>query len=378
MHLLRIAFVSDNRTGGMSRTMHFTSDELRLRGHTVTHWFSGQLHPPSLPAGFLNRFAVPWRVWRRLSAALARGERYDVVEIHEPAAFHCVRHRASLPPVVVFSYGLEDRFHAALLGYRRLKGLPVSLKQRWSHTTISLPAGYAVRHAAQVVCSNSEDVEHLVSRGVPRERVKRHFSGVDAEFLAAGAAVRPRSPERGVLFLGGWYDRKGVRDLVPALTALLDRFPSLPVTLAGGDVPESAVLASFAERVRPKLRVIPRVESGPDLIRLYADHALFVLPSYFEGQPLVMIEAAAMKLAIVTTGICGMRDFIQDGRNGRLVSVGDPDGLARTLASLVSDAAEVARLGEAAHGSAASQTWAAAAAGLDEAYQNAVRLGNPP
>ncbi|MFM7101391.1 MAG: glycosyltransferase family 4 protein [Verrucomicrobiota bacterium] len=378
MHLLRIAFVADHRLGGMSRTMHFTTDELRQRGHQVTHWFSSDLDSPPLPRGFFHRFAVPWRIGRRLAGAVRRGSRYDVVEIHEPAAFHCVRQRAALPPLVVFSYGLEDRFHAAMLAYRRLKGLPIRFKQRWSHATISIPAGYAVRQAAQVVCSNSEDVEHLVSRGIPRERVRRHFSGVDAAFLEAGAALAPRPPGRGLLFLGGWYDRKGIRDLVPALTMLLDWHPDLPVTLAGGDVPEAAVLAAFPEGLRGRLQVIPRVENGPDLIRLYARHALFVLPSYFEGQPLVMIEAAAMKMAIVTTGICGMRDFIEDGRNGRLVAVGHPEALAGVLDSLVRDAAEVARLGEAAHRSAAAQTWAAAAAGLEEAYGAALRLGNPP
>jgi glycosyltransferase involved in cell wall biosynthesis len=39
------------------------------------------------------------------------------------------------------------------------------------------------------------------------------------------------------------------------------------------------------------------------------------LPSYFEGQPLTMLEAAAMGLAILTTNICGMADFIENGIN---------------------------------------------------------------
>jgi glycosyltransferase involved in cell wall biosynthesis len=51
-----------------------------------------------------------------------------------------------------------------------------------------------------------------------------------------------------------------------------------------------------------------------------------VLPSFYEGQPLSMIEAATQGLAIVTTNVCGMKDFLTHEVDGLLLPVGDCAG----------------------------------------------------
>jgi glycosyltransferase involved in cell wall biosynthesis len=371
MRLLRVAYVANDRAGGMSRTLYCTGDELVRRGHEVEYWFADR-HPHWRPAPpSLRRFVIPWQTARELRRAVRAGARWDVLEIHEAQASWTVWHRRRLPPVVVFSYGLEDRYHAAFLAYRRAKGRPVSLKQRWSHATISRPAGYAVRHAAHVICSNADDVEHLAARGVSRARLTRHFSGVEPEFLAAGANLVGHPRRHGVLFLGGWGERKGAPDLVPALSELARRFPALPITLAGVGVPAERVLAEFPAEVRPRLHVRSRLEGTAALIELYAQHTVLVLPSFFEGQPLVLIEAAALGLCPVTTHVCGMRDFIAPGRNGLTVPVADPPALLAALGELAANPRRCQTLGEAARQTAQSHTWGAAAENLSCAYHAA-------
>ena len=86
-----------------------------------------------------------------------------------------------------------------------------------------------------------------------------------------------------------------------------------------------------------------------------------------------MIEAAAFGMAIVTTGICGMADFIRDGQNGLLVKVADPEDLAAKVESLVRDPALAGRLGDAARQTAREHTWARSAQTILQAYERAVR-----
>ncbi len=371
MRILRVADIPNNRTGGMSRTMHCTGDALAAAGHQVDYLFGGEFNVAG-PIQF-RRFAVPLKIPSLIRRLAQQGKQYDVVEIHEPlAAPYCWQRRRnrSLPPLVVFSYGLEERSHPALLNYRRLKDLPVTLKNRYSPLTVVWQAKYAVRHADHVICSNSEDVRHLQSAGVPLEKLTQHHSGVEPEFLAAGRAEA--NPERsGILFLGSWLPRKGILDLVPAVSAVMREHPALRFTAAGCGVDAAQVLSSFPTDLCPRIHVVPAIADNRILIELYRDHAILALPSYFEGQPLVMMEAAALGLAIVTTGICGMADFITDRENGLTVAVGNIAALTDRLNCLVGDAALARRLGESARRKVARFTWANAAQKILRAYEQA-------
>jgi glycosyltransferase involved in cell wall biosynthesis len=188
--------------------------------------------------------------------------------------------------------------------------------------------------------------------GVPTARVTLQHGGVGPQFFAD-----PPGPRRGVLFVGTWIERKGVLDLVPALATLLDRRPGTPVTVAGCGVPAEQVLADFPERHRPRVRVVPQITDEDALADLYLAHAVFAFPSTFEGLPLAVLEAAAAGLAVVTTGVCGMKDTICDGRTGLLVPVGDPGQLAAALERLVADPGLASRLGGAARESVRHYTW---------------------
>lgn len=357
----------------MSRTMYGTGDELIKQGHTVDYWFEDDLQTAGIPPQ-LRRFVVPWRIVRMVRLALAAGRRYDVVEIHEPLASAYALQRSSLPPLVIFSYGLEERSRLATLDYRRRKGLPISLKSRYSPLTVVWQAAYAVRHATHVICSNSEDVEYLRQAGVPTDRLTRHHSGVESEFLIAGQNLPALAQRRGLLFLGAWLHRKGTLDLVEAANKVLAEFPQTHLTVAGCMTDESTVQQAFNPAVRQQIRVIPAIADNRRLIEVYANHAVFVLPSYFEGQPLAMIEAAALGLPIVTTNVCGMLDFVRPGENGLTVPVADPQALAAALRRLLADPALTHRLGENARQLAQQHTWSSAAGKIAAAYGRAIAV----
>jgi glycosyltransferase involved in cell wall biosynthesis len=69
------------------------------------------------------------------------------------------------------------------------------------------------------------------------------------------------------------------------------------------------------------------------------------LPSYREGLPKVLVEAAASGRAIVATDAPGCREVVRDGWNGLLVPVRDAVALAEAIGRLLADPAERARMG---------------------------------
>jgi glycosyltransferase involved in cell wall biosynthesis len=374
MNILRVANIPDNRTGGMSRVIYNTGDLLTEMGHRVDYLFA-----PGIGAArsrIAARFLTPWRVGAQVAELNRRQGPYDVVEIHEPLSMWCgSRHRwgREFPPVVALSFGLEARSHSVAINYRRIKGLPVSLKQRISPLTLVWQATAGLRSAAAVVCMNNEDRDYLLARGVPEGRVHIAWTGVGSAFLEAGAASPDSDRSGRLLFLGTWIERKGILDLVPAVATALARFPAACLTVAGCQLEEEEVRDAFPPEMRGRIEVIPRVATDDELVRLYRRHQVLILPSIFEGLPLVIQEAAAMKLAVVTTPVCGMKDVIRDGENGIFVGVGAPDQLTAAVSRLLADPGLADRLGEAAHRSAREYPWDRTARGFLAGYEAAVR-----
>jgi glycosyltransferase involved in cell wall biosynthesis len=73
---------------------------------------------------------------------------------------------------------------------------------------------------------------------------------------------------------------------------------------------------------------------------------VFVLPSLWEGLPLVLIEAGSLGRPMVATDIGGTREIVTDGETGLLVPPADPAALAAAVHRLLADPVLAARLGE--------------------------------
>jgi glycosyltransferase involved in cell wall biosynthesis len=378
MKILRIANVPDNHTGGMSRAMYGTSEALQEAGHDVVHLFSNRL-----PQFHFIRVSVLRRLLTALSLPLVirRTQRregiFDIIEIHEPiAAFACLFRNLSSgsPPIVVFSHGLEERSFKIEVEYRKRKNQTLSFKERISSLLTVAQSKFAVHSADHVLCCNSQDVNFLEQQGVSPEKITRHFNGIEFDYLNAGqtAAIKRAGKfqsQRAILFVGTWQERKGIATLVPALNTVLQAYPDATFTAAGCGGTSDHILNSFGTKVRSRVQVIPYFEGNTALTELYQVHNIFVLPSIFEGQPLVMIEAAAFGLALVTTNVCGMIDFIKPESNGLLVPVSDEEALTAALIRLCNDRNLVQSLGNAAQVSATKQTWQHSAQNIFKAYQ---------
>ena len=164
---------------------------------------------------------------------------------------------------------------------------------------------------------------------------------------------QPRDGDgRRLLFLSNLIPEKGPIDLLDAVDAMGDEARGLHVRFVGeadDDVADEVRRrgdALAARGVRVEFAGV-HVDREKSLDYLWAD--VFVLPSRYppEGQPLVLLEAMAAGLPIVSTRHSGIPHTVRDGREGLIVEPGDTDALADALGRLANDAELRARLGRA-------------------------------
>lgn len=203
---------------------------------------------------------------------------------------------------------------------------------------------------SRLVLQNPDDVRLFEqARLVAPERVRLiPGSGVDCQRFqpAADAGTADTTRPMRVLLPARLLWDKGLAEYVAAARALLASGRSIRFWLAGtpdegnpASVPDATVRGWEAEGL---LRWLGHVDDMP---ALYRKVDIVVLPSYREGLPKGLIEAAACGLPLVTNDVPGCREVVTDGHNGYLVPARDAAALARAIAQLHDDPAARQRMG---------------------------------
>lgn len=202
------------------------------------------------------------------------------------------------------------------------------------------------RAGSRVLVQNEDDRALFVERGlVKAERVALiPGSGVDTDAFIP--TPEPYGPPVALCVARLLWD-KGIGELVEAARLLRARTVRLRVQVAGDPdpanprvIPDDVVRAWMAEGV------VEFLGRRDDIAALTAASHIAVLPSYREGMPKALLEAAACGRPLVTTDVPGCRALVEDGVNGLLVPVRDAVALADALEQLALDPSLRTRLGQ--------------------------------
>jgi glycosyltransferase involved in cell wall biosynthesis len=171
--------------------------------------------------------------------------------------------------------------------------------------------------------------------------------------------------------VGTWIDHKGIYALAEAFEKLLALAPRVQLTIAGCAETEDRVRHYFSPGTQGSINVQPFI-SRAEMPELYAQHDIFVLPSLVEGMPLVLLEAMASGLAIVTTESSGMTDLVEDGHDGLLTIPGDADSLTVAMSTLCGNSQLRRTLGIAAQEKMKRFTWKLSALRHEAVFRRAM------
>jgi glycosyltransferase involved in cell wall biosynthesis len=195
-----------------------------------------------------------------------------------------------------------------------------------------------VGRRTRVIFQNRETLDFFLGRKlVAREcAVLVRGTGVDLEEFR----VVPEPEGEPVVMLAGrlLWD-KGIGETVEAargLRAAVRRFRL--VVVGRPDVANPKAVAEAQLRAWHEAGDLEWWGYRRDMPEVLAQATLVVLPSYAEGLPKVLVEAAAVGRAIVTTDVPGCREVVRDGVNGLLVAPREVEPLAEAIDVLLADA----------------------------------------
>jgi glycosyltransferase involved in cell wall biosynthesis len=203
------------------------------------------------------------------------------------------------------------------------------------------------RTAIVVACADEERTAAIRDGVATPQRVRTVNYGVRPDASMAPdpklLAFRGDGPLLG--FVAGLRDQKGLPTLLDALELLAaeGRAPRFAIVGNGplgheverrvrsGPLAATTLVTGFSGRVEPYLAALD----------------VFVLPSYWEGMPIAVLEAMAMGLPVVASAVNGTPEAVTEGETGYLVPAHDARALADRLAELAGDHEARRRTGEA-------------------------------
>jgi glycosyltransferase involved in cell wall biosynthesis len=196
------------------------------------------------------------------------------------------------------------------------------------------------------VVQNQDDFGELQSMGVPRDRI----------VVIEGSGVSTRdfsvSPEPNGKVVVTMVSRvlwdKGVGEFVEAAKILADEGSTAKFILVGDPDPENPASVQPTQiQEWHDSGTIQWLGHRKDINDIWSRSHIAVLPSYREGMPKVLLEAASCGRPIVTTDATGCREIVTEGENGFLVPVGNSEALADSIKKLIQDRDMRGRMGQA-------------------------------
>ncbi len=315
--MLNIAFIMEQHLGHrayyLNLKAHLEKDpRVSTRWIEVTYRNSRSLteHLPFIP----NSLRSTW-IGRQQVLKGLRGSRFDALFFNTqvPAAF--INDEVTQYPYVISTdiTPLQyDRMAELYEHHADSPGLIREVKYKINCSTF--------RQAARVLPWSTWTAESVINEySVMPEAVEVVAPGVDLDAWKPVNRSRDHSPIR-ILFVGGDLERKGGLDVLEVFKALPRNAAEL-ILVTRANVPET-----------PGVRVIQNLfPNSPELIALYQDSDIFVLPSKAEAFGIAVVEASAAGLPVVTSSGGGLKDIVVDHQTGFTVQPGNRDELKSAL-----------------------------------------------
>ncbi|MCP4346506.1 MAG: glycosyltransferase family 4 protein [Desulfobacterales bacterium] len=178
-----------------------------------------------------------------------------------------------------------------------------------------------------------------VSSSIARE-LKTHYGLMNVKVMNNG--INPGNFKKAaqvysrpvVLFVGKVTQGKGVTDILAAFSLVRLKVPDAELWLVGvGELAEKIRHMQKTGQARG-VRLLGMLDFS-EVLDVYRQARIFVLPSYYEGMPNVILEAMASGLPVIGSDVSGIPDLIADGETGYLVPVRNPKILAKRMTDLL-------------------------------------------
>lgn len=345
--ILHVADIKVDPFSGMGRIVYYWKKAFEEAGHTFYHIGKEEVpcsHPSKFSKGALQYYKAHYQ-----------NKKPDIIVAHEPVSGKFISTKI---PVVLFSHGIEQReWNLRNTKYQKFHD-PVSLKSKLLFPMWRLKnCNRGLKKSTLLLLSNSEDQQYAIQHYNRRkEDIVIFRNGVKKDFLNVENQFKTFTKTCTIGFSATWIRRKGTDLIVEVARKLQVQNIEIKWLLFGTVFTEEEVKKDFPKEIHPNIDVIPKFNTTEEKT-LFQQLDIFILPSFFEGQSLALLQAMGAGLCCITSNCCAQIDLIQHKENGLLFKTGDASDLLQQIKFAISNPELRKTMAENAAKSVADREW---------------------
>jgi len=368
------ANVPSDPDSGAAGTVYQTNRALRELGHEVDEIWADDLGR-RIRHGNLHYLAeLPFRFRDVVRERCAR-KNYDVVQLSQPHAYLVAKDLRKSRYGGVFvnrSHGLELRVNAEIKPWLDLYDPSRSFFRkagtRAFRTLLDRQWRIMAKESDGIILPCCDDRDYLLTKlHLPTSKVRAIHHGVAREVMPVRFMPKDNAAFKRILYVGQFAFFKGPHVLVRVINKVLMEQQGMSFTWVCGKEHHANIRRMLDDRIGERVQLLEWM-SQKELADVYASHGLFIYPSYVEGAGKASLEAMAHGLCVVASDTSGMRDYIRNGKNGYLVSVGDIAAFSEVICRTQKDSEGAAAMARKAAEDAREYTWSKCATESVEFY----------
>ncbi len=176
-----------------------------------------------------------------------------------------------------------------------------------------------------------------------KEEISLFYNYKNTYVIGNGVDIGEFYPQNGknkenyILFVGRLDFRKGIFDLLESWKIVISQNKDCELIIVGkGPLEKKIREFLIMNNIEMRVKLFGFV-SRENLVKLYQNAKICVIPSHYEGLPTVLLEAMACGLPVISTEVSGSKDVIKDNYNGMFVPTQSPEKLAFKILYLLNN-----------------------------------------
>ncbi len=189
----------------------------------------------------------------------------------------------------------------------------------------------------QIIANSAHTAQNIkTAYNLPTGKINICYKAIDTQrilqYLSEAKSYRTNSK---ILFVGNNFQRKGLPILIAASVPVLRNFPNVEFLIVGKDKSQQEMEKICEKLVVTKSFRFLGLKSQLELLEIYIQSDIFVMPSLTEAFGVVFLEAMMCGLVVIGSKVGGIPELIQHGFNGLLVPPNCPAKLAEEIMNLL-------------------------------------------
>lgn len=246
---------------------------------------------------------------------------YDVVHAHSHLFFatnlSAITRKLGSTPLVITNHGLNSQT------------APEWLQKFYNATGARL----TFEAADKIICYTETEKNELINMGIKPEKIEVIHNGIDTDLFVP--AIEPCYDKQNLLWVGRYAKGKGLEYLIEAFSILKKNYPDLTLTMVGKGPEKTHIVKKINDMNLENSVIMKDFVPNSEIVNMYHNSSVFVLPSLEEGVPRTILEAMSCGIPVVCSNLPQLTGIVGEG--GLLVPLKNPQALADGISKILTD-----------------------------------------